>query len=399
MSQSFSDKTALIECLYNDWIKNSKDSVISRYYREKKEKEINGYLENDKLTAASLSRIKDKYVRLSVAKRRYEANKDTPEEEVCLRQYLDIFLRLKLRKKTNKSGKTTKVVPEKYKCIADRSKGLKDRYEPLKDSVEESVNGLLDSLFRGEITDFFYREGFYSKTDPKEKVTEILRREIIRKNANIDVIELLSFYQNTSESQERQDSISGEDLLYREEFIKECLNILNQLRKTRNKEVYVPLYISSDSGAILCILGSAYCNKHEKESTCYPCILSMVDIKRNDDPNTNFDIDNADLISTLLVMNRKEFDTMIPAVEEFRRMNSILTGSGFYEGYREKNTSAFGVDKGRFARYFDPDPDFGDADIEEDIRVIEDYDAREQKDLKSKEKKRSGVKRKNKFGR
>lgn len=394
MSQSFSDKTALIECLYNDWIKNGKDSVISRYYREKKEKEINGYLENDKLTAASLSRIKDKYVRLSVAKRRYEANKDTPEEEDCLRQYLDIFLRLKIRKKTNKRGKFTKEAPEKYKCLTDRSKGLKDRYETIKVSVDEAVTGLLNSLFRGEITDFFYREGFYSKTDPKEKVTESLRREIKRKNANIDVIELLSFYQNTSESQAWQDSISGEDLLYREEFIKECLNILNQLRKTRNKEVYVPLYISNDTGAILCILGSDYCNKHDKENACYPCILSMMDIKRNDDPNANYDIDDADLISTLLVMNRKEFDTMIPAVEEFRRMNSIVSESGYYEGYREKNTSAIGVDKGRFVRYFDPDPVFGDADIEEDIRVIEDYDAREQKDLMSREKKKSGSKRK-----
>ena len=338
MSVSFPNKSALIGCLRDDWLKKRESSVIFRYYRGKKEKEIAAALEE----GTDLSKISDNYVRLSVARRRFEEH----ENEISRRSYLDVFLELKSRK-----GK----LPKKYQNITP---GI------INTVVNRAADGILDTLLRGQITDFFYREGFYTK--------EIKSRVTGRKNQNIDVIELLDFYQNSVEEQIPEDRFILSD-----GFIKESLDILNSLRKTGLTDVFVPLYISPESGAILCILGSEYCSRHERERTCYPCILSFKEL-RTDDPLANFYIDEEDLMNTLMVMDRKEFDMLIPAIEEFNRRGSVN-----FEGYRGINLSLSGIDKGRFARYFDPDPGY---DEDEDMKIMDDYTSIEQNALSKKPK-------------
>ena len=256
-------------------------------------------------------------------------------------------------------------------------------------------------ILKGLITDFFRNEG-YTRENYKDADGTIIKTDLKRekKRSYNDYVELAANFSDylkqhsDEQNAEKSTNFCDKDILDKlndETYLAKCVKLYQSLKSSKNaRSAFIPLYIDTESGAGIYLLGSQHIPSSPK--AVLPCIMYFEGSTEESDRELYYDEsiygpdEGLDIDFLQPVMTIKKFTTIAKAVSAFKKL--LLDRNRLLSGYKQLHYLTPGefVDPD-FRMYFDDPAETVISDDE--LAQAEEYNNKEQKALEKNEKTRS----------
>lgn len=318
------NREEFIKALWEDYRnfseENREESFIYNYFKRKKDMKAQQIArDKNSLNEYQLKMKRDKYIQLKSAYLAYLDEVLTEEE------YMDIFREVTCTKKKNSSERT---LPKKYEDLSGKEEisMVERKYE------KRFLNGCISDFFQNA----GYRVNKKNEVEEHKKLPDKHRKE---KDGYTDELSMLyAYYQYCGRAEEMKEVITNTLPVLDEEYRNKCEKLLRILQKEKRKEVFVPLYVDTSTGAGIYIIGKNKYEEYTEKSnvygsrdkqkedgtTCFVCVIYFSAIL---DRISEFD----EMDISMMV---ESFDTL---EEAFERFQAGISRQEFYENYPSEN--------------------------------------------------------------